>query len=206
MQTGQQQSTAAGRCDAAALARISDKALMASVAAGDTRALKLLYVRHSGRVFRFIVRLVGNEATAEEVLNEVFLDAWRQADRFEARSQVATWLMSIARFKAIAECRRRAELQLDEKLAAVIEDPADSPVASLAKRQRSDILRACLAKLTPSHREVINLVYYQGNKVEDVARLSGTPINTVKTRMHYARSRMAELLAVAGVDRAWIAI
>jgi RNA polymerase sigma-70 factor (ECF subfamily) len=179
---------------------------MQMMAAGDKRALKLLYMRHSGRVFRFIVRLVGNESTAEEVLNEVFLEAWRRAGTFEARSQVATWLMSIARFKALAERRRRSEVQLDEKVAAVLVDPADTPSISMEKKQRSDVLRACLAKLTPNHREVINLIYYQGRNVEEVARFTGAPVSTIKTRMHYARSRMAELLAAAGVDRGWVAI
>jgi len=202
----QAQSNAASRSGVAVSSQISDKALVQAIAAGDKRALKLLYVRHSGRVFRFIVRLVGNEATAEEVLNEVFLEAWRQAERFESRSQVSTWLMAMARFKAIGERRRRSELQLDDKVAAVIADPSDTPSIAMEKRQRGDILRSCVAKLTPTHREVINLIYYQGNKVEDVAQVTGIPVSTIKTRMHYARSRMAELLAAEGVDRAWVAI
>ena len=206
MQNGQAQSNAARNLGASALSEITDKALVQSIAAGDKRALKLLYLRHGGRVFRFIVRLVGNETTAEEVLNEVFLEAWRQADKFESRSQVATWLMAIARFKAIAERRRRSELQLDDKFAVVIPDTSDTPAMSLEKRQRSDILQTCLAMLTPAHREVINLIYYQGHKVEDVARFTGAPISTIKTRMHYARSRMAELLAAAGIDRGWVTI
>jgi RNA polymerase sigma-70 factor (ECF subfamily) len=74
------------------------------------------------------------------------------------------------------------------------------------KRERSDILQRCLGRLTPLHREVINLTYYQGKKIEEVAQSIGAPINTIKTRMHHARLRMAELLAEAGVDRAWVAI
>ena len=76
----------------------------------------------------------------------------------------------------------------------------------MEKRQRSAILQNCLAKLTPIHREVINLIYYQGKKIEEVAQSTGTPINTIKTRMHHARLRMADLLAEAGIDRAWAAI
>ena len=77
---------------------------------------------------------------------------------------------------------------------------------SMEKRERSDVLQRCLAKLTPLHREVINLIYYQGKKVEEVAQFTGAPVNTIKTRMHHARNRMSELLAEAGVDRAWAAI
>jgi len=76
----------------------------------------------------------------------------------------------------------------------------------MEKRERSAILQKCLAKLSPIHRDVINLIYYQGKKVEEVAQFTGTPISTIKTRMHYARNRMAELLAEAGVDRAWAEI
>jgi RNA polymerase sigma-70 factor (ECF subfamily) len=166
----------------------------------------MLYVRHHVRVFRFVMRLAGNESIAEEVVNEVFLEAWRHAHDFKGRSQVATWLLSIARFKTLTECRRRSEAQLDEVAAAVIEDTSDTPSISMEKHQRSDILQKCLAKLSPIHREVINLIYYQGQKIEEVAQFTGAPISTIKTRMHYARSRMAELLAQAGVDRAWATI
>jgi RNA polymerase sigma-70 factor, ECF subfamily len=105
----------------------------------------------------------------------------------------------------LTESRRRSEAPLDERAVARIEDPADGPAACIEKRQRSDILQRCLRKLTPSHRDVINLIYYQGKKIEEVARLSGTPVATIKTRLHYARNRLTDLLTEAGVDRAWVA-
>jgi hypothetical protein len=74
------------------------------------------------------------------------------------------------------------------------------------ERERSDILERCLAKLTPLHHEVVNLIYYQGRKIEKVAQFTGAPINTIKTRVHHARNRMGDLLSDAGVDRAWVAI
>jgi RNA polymerase sigma-70 factor (ECF subfamily) len=206
MQIGHTQSNASTKFSTAVPSEASDHALIQSMAEGDKRAFKMLYVRHHVRVFRFVMRLIGNEPTAEEVVNEVFLEAWRHAPEFKGNSQVATWLLAIARFKTISECRRRAEAQLDDAVAAVIVDPADTPSISMEKHERSDILRECLAKLTPVHREVINLIYYQGKKIEEVAQFTGAPISTIKTRMHYARSRMAELLAEAGVDRAWATI
>lgn len=206
MQMGHVQSSASTKLSAMAPAELSDEALVQLMAEEDKRALKLLYLRHHDRVRRFVMRLTRNESTADEVVNEVFLEAWRHAGEFEGRSQVATWLMSIARFKAISECRRRSEAQLDDRTAAVIEDLSDTPSISMEKRQRSDILQKCLAKLTPIHREVINLTYYQGKKIEEVAQFTGAPVSTIKTRMHYARSRMADLLAESGIDRAWVAI
>jgi RNA polymerase sigma-70 factor (ECF subfamily) len=206
MQIGHIQSNTSVKISAMAPAELSDKALVRLMADDDKRALKLLYLRHHDRIRCFITRLTGNATTADEVVNEVFLEAWRHAGEFEGRSQVATWLMAIAKFKAISACRHRSESQLDNRTAAVIEDLADTPSASMEKRQRSDILQKCLSKLTPIHREVINLIYYQGKKIEEVAQSTGAPINTIKTRMHHARLRMADLLAEAGIDRAWVAI
>lgn len=205
MRIGDTQFNKSSKFRATAPAELSDRALVQLIADQDKRALKLLYVRHHDRVRRFVARFTGNESVAEEVVNEVFLEVWRHAGEFEGRSKVATWLMSIARFKAISECRRHSEAQLDERSAATIEDPSDTPAISMHKRERSDILQKCLAKLTPLHREVINLIYYQERKIEEVAHFTGAPVNTVKTRMHHARLRMAELLAEAGVDRAWLA-
>jgi RNA polymerase sigma-70 factor (ECF subfamily) len=206
MQIGHTQSNASTKFNTAAPSEGSDHALIQSIADGGKRSFKMLYVRHHVRVFRFVMRLAGNESTAEEAVNEVFLEAWRHASEFKGNSQVATWLAAIARFKTISECRRRSEVQLDETVAAVIVDPADTPSISMEKQERSDVLQQCLAKLTPIHREVINLIYYQEKKIEEVAQFTGAPISTIKTRMHYARNRMAELLAEAEVDRAWAPI
>src|SRR4030088_760464 len=100
MQIGHIQSNTSTKLGNAAPAELSDKALVQLMAGEDKRALELLFVRHHDRVRRFVMRLTGNESMAEEVVNEVFLEAWRHAGEFEGRSQVATWLMSIARFKA----------------------------------------------------------------------------------------------------------
>jgi RNA polymerase sigma-70 factor, ECF subfamily len=206
MQIGNTQSSPSINLKALAPSNVSDKVLIQLIADGDKRAFKLLYARHHMRVLRFVIRLVGNESVAEEVVNDVFLQTWRHAQEFKGNSQVATWLLAIARFRAISECRRRSEDQLDEGAAAVIEDPSDTPSISMEKHERSDLLQKCMAKLSPIHRDVINLIYYQGKKVEEVAQFTGAPISTIKTRMHYARGRMAELLAEAGIDRAWATI
>ena len=194
------------RPDTGVAAQLSDEALVRSIAEGDRRALETLYMRHHSRLYRLLLRWIGRDSVAEEMINEVFLEVWRSAHRFEAKARVATWLIAIARYKALSELRRRTETQLDDGVAAAIEDPADGPAATVERQNRSMILLRCLAKLSPQHREVIHLVYYQEKKIEEVARFIGAPINTIKTRIFYARSRMAELLTEAGVDRAWATI
>jgi RNA polymerase sigma-70 factor (ECF subfamily) len=180
----------------------SDEALVGSIAHGDRQAMRLLFARHNVRVFRFLVRIVGNEATAEDLVNEVFLEIWRSADRFEGRSQVTTWLLGIARFKALSDLRRRSPDALDDETAEQIEDPADSPETAMQDRNRSAILQACISQLSEAHRQVIDLVYYHEQSIEEVAQIIGVPANTVKTRVFHARKRIAELMAARGLERA----
>jgi RNA polymerase sigma-70 factor (ECF subfamily) len=181
----------------------SDEALIARIASGDRLAMQVLYARHHVRVFRFTLRIVRNEATAEDLISDVFLDVWRQAGKFEGRSAVTTWLLSIARFKALSALRRRPEEELDDAQAEAIEDESDDPEVVAQKKDKGEALRRCLTALSPEHREVIDLVYYHEKSVEEVAAIVGIPEATVKTRMFYARKRLAELLKAAGIDRGW---
>jgi len=165
--------------------------------------MQVLYARYHVRVFRFVVRVVRDDSIAEDLISEVFLDVWRQAGRFEGRSAVSTWLLAIARFKALSALRRRPDEELDEETASALEDPADDPGTALEKRDKSAIIRKCLMGLSAEHREVVDLVYYHEKSVEEVAEIVGIPENTVKTRMFYARKRLAELLKSEGIERGW---
>jgi len=133
----------------------------------------------------------------------VFLEIWRSAGKFEGRSQVSTWMLSIARFKTLSALRKRSEEELDEGMAEQIEDHADDPETSLAKKDKGALLRECMNALSAEHREVIDLVYYHEKSVEEVAGIVGIPAATVKTRMFYARKKLSELLKEQGVDRGW---
>jgi RNA polymerase sigma-70 factor (ECF subfamily) len=175
----------------------SDEELIAAIAYGDRLAMQLLYARHNVRVYRFALSIIRNDASAEDVVSETFIDVWQQADRFEGRSKVSTWLMSIARHKALSALRSRQHDAIEDH-AETLADVADTPETSMQKTDRTELLRDCLAKLTPAHREIINLVYYQEKKIEEVAEILAIPLNTVKTRMHYARKRLSELLGAAG--------
>ena len=187
----------------AAMQTTSDEALIERIAAGDKLAMQVLFARHQVRVYRFVLRLVRDQSVAEELVGEVFLDVWRQAGRFEARSTASTWLLAIARYKALSALRRRTDQELDDDKAATIEDPGDSPEVAVLKQNKGDVLRQCLTALTPEHREIIDLVYYHEKSVEEVAQIVGIGENTVKTRMFYARKRLSELLKAAGIDRGW---
>jgi RNA polymerase sigma-70 factor (ECF subfamily) len=181
----------------------SDEVLIGRIASGDRLAMQVLFARHHVRVYRFVLRLVRDESVAEDLISEVFLDVWRQAGRFEGRSAVPTWLLAIARFKALTALRRRPDEELDEETAEAIEDQSDDPEVVLAKKDKGAVIRKCLAGLSAEHREIIDLVYYHEKSIEEVAGIVGIPENTVKTRMFYARKRLAELLKAAGIERGW---
>lgn len=190
----------AGRLGILAARATSDEMLLASIAGGDRTAMHTLYARHNVRVYRFILRMVRDAATAEDLVSQVFLDVWRTARQFEGRAQVSTWLLSIARFKSLTALRQRQHEDIDQDDVLEIADGSDSPETALDRSRTSDILRACIAKLSPAHREIINLAYYHEKSVEEVGRIVGIPQSTVKTRMFYARKQLAELLKRHGVE------
>jgi RNA polymerase sigma-70 factor, ECF subfamily len=175
----------------------SDESLIRRIAAGDQLAMRTLFARYRIPLYRWLLRIVRDETTAEDLLSDVFLDVWRQAASFQGRASVSTWLLAIARYKALSARRARVDAQLDERIASTVADPADDPEAALQEKNRSKMLRDSLASLSPEHGEVIDLVYYHGKSVKEVADIIGVGEATVKTRMFYARRKLASLVAAA---------
>src|SRR5881396_4106740 len=132
---------------AAAREIASDEVLIRRIAGGDRLAMQTLFVRHRVALYRWLLRLVGDEALAEDLLSDVFLDVWRQAAKFEARSSVSTWLLAIARYKALSARRRRTDAPLDDETASTVTDPSDDPELALQKKNRDEILRRSVARL-----------------------------------------------------------
>jgi RNA polymerase sigma-70 factor, ECF subfamily len=170
----------------------SDTILIERIAAGDKLAMQVLFARHRTPVYRWLYRFVGNETVAEDLLSDVFFDVWQQAGRFEGRSTVTTWLLSIARFKALSARRRRNHAELNETIETTVADTADNAEVALEKKHQGEVLRVAMTKLSREHREIIDLVYYHEKSVDDAAQVLGIPSATVKTRMFYARKKLAE--------------
>ena len=181
----------------------SDEELVRRIGARDSAALQMLFARHQVRVYRFILRMIRNEARAEELVNEVFLEIWRHAGRFAGRSTASTWMLSIARNKTISVLRKRSDAELDDAASEMIEDTGDTPEVTALKQDKGKIMRACINRLSAEHREVIDLVYYHEKSIREVAEIIGKPENTVKTRMFHARKNLSGLLRSSGIDRGW---
>jgi len=182
---------------------IADDQLIARVAGADSVALETLYMRHQKRIFGFIARIVRDEAVAEELTNEVFVDVWKHAGGYEGRSAATTWLLSIAHNRAISALRKRREEPWDDEKAVSLVDEADNSEVAVQKADKSRLLRRCIDALSTDHREIIDLVYYHELSVSEASAVLGIPEGTVKTRLFNARKRLSELLKNLGVDRGW---
>ncbi|MEZ2328563.1 sigma-70 family RNA polymerase sigma factor [Mesorhizobium sp. RCC_202] len=181
----------------------TDRALVDRVAKGDRAAVRLLFMRHHARVYRFVARQTGSEMMADDIANEVFLELWKQAPGFEGRSEVSTWLLGIARFKALSSLRKKKEEWIDDDDAAEIADGADTPEVITMKEDKAAALRRMINALPEEHRVVIDLAYYHGQSVTEIGEVLDIPVATVKTRMFYARKKLGEALKAAGYDRGW---
>ena len=184
-------------------ARQSDRELVERVARGDRAAVRLLFMRHHARVYRFAARQTGSDMMADDIANEVFLELWRQAPAFEGRSEVSTWLLGIARFKALSALRKKKEEWIGDDDAAAIPDTADTPEVAVMKDDKATALRGMVNALPEEHRTVIDLAYYHAKSVTEIAGILSIPVATVKTRMFYARKKLGEALKAAGFERGW---
>jgi RNA polymerase sigma-70 factor, ECF subfamily len=182
----------------------SDECILERIAKGDQSALKVLVARYEVRVFRFIMRLLGDRRRAEDLVSDTFMAVWQRAGSFERRSSVATWILAIARYKALTA---RSQLSPSEEpftteLADTLVDSGPAPDDNLACRDRSATIRKCIDALPKHHAELMDLVYYHEKSIQEVALIVGIPENTVKSRMFLARRKLAEMLIAEGVDRA----
>jgi RNA polymerase sigma-70 factor (ECF subfamily) len=181
---------------------LSDATLIAQIAEGNKLAMRALFARHQVKVYRFALRIVRDSGLAEDVVSEAFLDAWQHAGRYEGRSSVSTWLLGITRHKALTACNRRSTESIDDEMVQNVVDTTANPEADLDRQDTGAVIRRCIASLSPEHAEIIDLVYYQEKSIKEIVEILGIPDNTVKTRMFYARKRLAALVAAEGIERA----
>jgi RNA polymerase sigma factor (sigma-70 family) len=181
---------------------VSDEMLLRNVAKGDKAAMHIMFARHRARVFRFIQRMVSNPTIADDLVSQVFLDVWRSANRFESRSRVSTWLLSIARLKATSFLRQRTHENIDKGDVLGIADAGDTPEVALDRKEKHGILHACVSNLSPAHREIINLFYCRERSIAEVSEIIGIPYATARSRLFDARKQLARIIVSAGFEAA----
>jgi RNA polymerase sigma-70 factor (ECF subfamily) len=174
----------------------TDQTLIEMIAKGDQGALRALFTRHYSRIHRFALRFVKNQDDAETVVNDTFLIAWQQAHQFEGRSQVATWLLGIARFRALGTLKpQRPRFEDVENYSESLVDPEERVDERMRREDSNRYLRQCLSSLPREQAQLIELHYFGGVSLKDAVAVTGVPINTIKTRMFLARRKLARLMS-----------
>ncbi len=176
-------------------------ALIRKVAGGDMTAFETLFRRYYPRLRRFLERMTRRPQLVDEIVNDTMLVVWRKADTFNLRSKLSTWIIGIALRRSLKALERVDDaIDFDPDATA---SPAESgPEGNFLRQELRTRLSQALMSLSPEHRAVIELTYYEGCTYREIAAIVGCPIDTVKTRMFYARRRLKSLLADRGEEAA----
>ncbi|WP_084959216.1 ECF RNA polymerase sigma factor SigK [Thermoactinospora rubra] len=172
---------------------------LAAVARGDRPAFERLYEAVAPKVYGLVLRVVRDRALSEEVAQEVLVEVWRSAARYDPRRGSAlAWVMTIAHRRAVDRVRSaQAGSDREERVARMeVHRPYDEVVESVEARLERERLRRCLEGLTPLQRESVTLAYYGGYSYREVAELVRSPLPTVKTRMRDGLIRLRDCLGV----------
>jgi RNA polymerase sigma-70 factor (ECF subfamily) len=176
-----------------------DGKLLELIAKGDHQAFREIYDTYYKRIYLFSYRQLGEGESAQEVANEVMLAVWKGAKRFRGESKPSTWIFGIAVNKVRKAIKKKPPPHKDLE---TVEKEADNTITqddatySVELREK---MRMAINKLSPEHREVLDLTYYQGLSIKEIAEIVDCPPNTVKTRMFYARKRLGGILQEMGI-------
>ncbi|MDH3402930.1 MAG: sigma-70 family RNA polymerase sigma factor [Acidobacteriota bacterium] len=180
------------------LRAVEERQLVAQMARGDEGALARLYERYASLLLALAIRVVGDPAEGEEVVQEAFLQAWRQAERYvPERSSVSTWLVMMTRSRAIDRIRSR---NVKERALAAAQreetrtHESPSGARNVLQGERSKRLRRELAELPAEQRQVLELAFFSGLTQREIAAETGIPLGTVKTRTLLAMKKLRSAL------------
>jgi RNA polymerase sigma-70 factor, ECF subfamily len=181
---------------------LSDEALLARILRQDSAALELLYDRHAQTVYSLLLRIVRDQAVAEELLQETFFQVWSKAEQFQGSGAVAAWLYRIARNKALDQLRRQkvrpqvapGEQDALEDVAAPAQD-VELQVDQIWNRQH---IRQALAQIPEEQRICLEMAYFDGMSQRQISDYTRTPIGTIKTRIRMGMNRLERLLRAVG--------
>lgn len=174
--------------------------LLAAASNGDVTAFEALYRLYEKRVFQYVCTLVYDRALAEEIVGDTMVAVWRGAGSFSYASRVSTWILGIARHKALDALRRTGRHRQDIGLDKVMElpNPHEGPLEKISRAQLAGITQQALTALSQEHQEILRLVFYEELPYEEIATLLSIPVNTVKTRVYYAKQQLKRQLARLG--------
>ena len=174
-------------------AALDDVALLNRVAGKDGAAFEALYRGYYPRLRRFLERVTRRPQIVEEILNDTMLVVWRKASSYNLRSQVSTWIFGIA-FRRALKALRRVDDPVEFEPDGSPDQASAGPEGLLAAQEMRATIVKALGALSPDHRAVIELTYFEGYSCAEIAEIMRCPVSTVKTRMFHARRRLRMLL------------
>lgn len=177
---------------------VDGEALLRRIAAGEEVAMAEFYKSYESPVYRFILSRMNDPFEAADILNEVMLEVWRGAGRFQGRSAVKSWIFGIARHKTLDRLRsrqRNAARAGEEPSEDIADEDAVDPAEAIAATQHAEFVRHCLDRMSAAHREVLHLTFFEDLTYGQIAEIAGCPEGTVKTRMFHAKRAMQHCLA-----------
>ena len=179
-----------------------DFELVRRMARGDKNALTELYAAYGQRLFAYALRLVADPALAEDVLQDVLVIAWRSAGRFRGEGRVAAWLLGIVHHTTMKALRRKPQ-PIPEAVEESMTAPGPSPEEIVQKDEQARWVREGLQSLSPDHRAVLELVFYQELSLSEAAEVCGCPVGTIKSRLSYARQHLRGVLSLSAEVEDW---
>ncbi len=176
-----------------------DLPLVQAIAAGETRALDELYARRGPGLLSFLVARLSDRTLAEEVLQDVMLAVWNHADSFRGESSVRTWLLVIARNRAINARRRKRPALVSLSDAPDLPSADTGPFEAVARKFDQSTVRQALQHLPPDHRELLVLFFFHQLSGPEIAEVLAIKIGTVKSRLHRAKESLRRILATGAI-------
>ncbi len=170
---------------------------MKQIASREEESLHELYSRYGQKMYAYAMSILHDPDRAEDVLQECLVVAWQKASQFHGQSRLIAWLLGIIHHKSVSLLRRSSAISLDE----ISNEPTSSaptPSQQAESREKSQIVQHVLQTLSPEHRMVIQLVFYQHLSMDESAKIMGCPVGTVKSRLNYAKQMLRGSLTRAG--------
>ena len=175
--------------------------LIDRVGEGDREAFRVLYSIYERRLYAYLIKMIGNKEDAEDLVVEVMLAVWQGAKTFKGISRLSTWILGIAHNKAMSILSRKGRQTMTElEQAKDVASSKPDPHAGQIEREYRERISTALEQLSDEHREVIELTFYHGRSYAEIAQIAACPVNTVKTRMFYAKQHLRRILAAAGLE------
>lgn len=170
-----------------------EQTLIAGIAAGDEAALKAFYLKYENKLYNFAFARLNNSFDASDIVNEVMLEVWKSAARFEGRSKVSTWLFGIAHHRIVDKLRKRGNRVVVEYDERIEDDDVDNDLA-IEAASNAEHVKHCMQTLSDEHRQIIHLAFFEDTAYPEIAQIVDCPIGTVKSRIHHAKAALKKCL------------